>query len=100
MSVDFESGDTFSNRMELIMNNHMFDLMMLAIMVPTALIMFLYEYPKKWKERKFIFGVRNREEFKNIDTAERVGHGGEGGYAKRPFGPRQPGGPQHEPAQD
>ena len=54
------------------MNNHMFDLMMLAIMVPTALIMFLYEYPKKWKERKFIFGVRNREEFKNIDTAERV----------------------------
>ena len=54
------------------MNNHMFDLTMLAVMIPTAIILFLYEYPKKWKERKYIFGVRNREEFKNLGTAERV----------------------------
>jgi Predicted membrane protein len=63
---------TFSNRMENDMNNHIFDIVMIAIMVPAALIVFLYEYPKKWKDRKLIFGVRNREEFKNIGTAEKV----------------------------
>ena len=40
------------------------DIVLLIIMVPTLLIMFFYEYPSKWSERKFIFGVRNREEFK------------------------------------
>ena len=54
------------------MNNHMFDLIMLAVMIPTALILFFYEYPKKWKERKLIYGVRNREEYKNLGTAEKV----------------------------
>ena len=54
------------------MNNHLFDLMMLAIMVPMAFVLFFYYYPKKWKDRKFIFGVRNREEFKNLDVAPRV----------------------------
>ena len=41
-------------------------------MIPTALIMFFYEYPKNWKDRKLIFGVRNREEFKNLNNAKRV----------------------------
>ena len=54
------------------MNNHIFDIVMLAIMVPTAIILFFYEYPKKWKDRKLIFGVRNREEFKNTDVASKV----------------------------
>ena len=54
------------------MNNHMFDAIMLAVMIPTALIIYLYEYPKRWKERKLIFGVRNREEFKNMGTSEKV----------------------------
>jgi len=54
------------------MNNHIFDIVMLAVMIPTALIMFFYEYPKNWKDRKVIFGVRNREEFKNLNNAKRV----------------------------
>ena len=53
------------------MNSYM-DLLMLIIMVPTLLIMFFYEYPAKWKERKFIFGVRNREEFKEEKAASEV----------------------------
>lgn len=54
------------------MNNYM-DIILLAIMVPTLLIMFFYEYPAKWEDRKFIFGVRNREEFKTPDAASEIG---------------------------
>ncbi len=54
------------------MNNHIFDITMLAIMVPMAILLYFYYYPKKWKDRKLIFGVRNREEFKNLDAAPKV----------------------------
>ena len=33
------------------------DIIFVVIMIPTLLIMFFYEYPAKWNERKFIFGV-------------------------------------------
>ena len=48
------------------------DIIMLVIMVPTLLIMFFYEYPSKWRDRKFIFGVRNREEFKEDKAASAI----------------------------
>ena len=54
------------------MNTHLFDISMLAIMVPMAVILYFYYYPKKWKDRKLIFGVRNREEFKNLDVVPKV----------------------------
>ncbi|MBO6165722.1 MAG: hypothetical protein J6O17_05035 [Eubacterium sp.] len=54
------------------MNNHLFDITMLAIMVPMAVILYFYYYPKKWADRKLIFGVRNREEFKNLDVVPKV----------------------------
>lgn len=49
-----------------------FDVIMLVIMVPTLLIMFFYEYPLKWQERKLIFGVRNREEFKEAKASAAI----------------------------
>ena len=54
------------------MNNY-FDIVLLVIMVPTLLIMFFYEYPSKWGERKFIFGVRNREEFREEKASSAIG---------------------------
>ena len=48
------------------------DIIMLVIMVPTLLITFFYEYPAKWRDRKFIFGVRNREEFKDEKAASAI----------------------------
>ena len=53
------------------MNNYM-DIVLLVIMVPTLLVMFFYEYPSKWKDRKFIFGVRNRGEFKEQDASSEI----------------------------
>lgn len=53
------------------MNNYL-DIIMLVVMVPTLLIMFFYEYPVKWKDRKFIFGVRNRSEFKEEKAASEI----------------------------
>ena len=49
------------------------DIIFVVIMIPTLLIMFFYEYPAKWNERKFIFGVRNREEFKEEKAASEIG---------------------------
>ena len=48
------------------------DIVMIAIMVPTALIIFFFEYPKKWRERKYIYGILNRAEFKEETTASRI----------------------------
>ncbi|SCW62166.1 hypothetical protein SAMN02910456_02216 [Ruminococcaceae bacterium YRB3002] len=53
--------------------NRMLDIIMLIVLVPTVLIIFFLEYPANWKDRKFIFGVRNREEFKDAAAAERIG---------------------------
>ena len=52
--------------------NIIFNIIMLVIMVPSILFIFLYEYPKKWREKKYIYGVLNRTEFKEEKTAERV----------------------------
>ena len=48
------------------------DITLLIIMVPTLLVMFFYEYPARWQDRKFIFGVRNREEFKEEKASAQV----------------------------
>ena len=52
--------------------NIIFNIIMLVIMVPTVLFLFLYEYPAKWRDKKYIYGVLNRTEFKEEKTAERV----------------------------
>ena len=50
----------------------MFNIIMLVIMVPSILFIYLYEYPAKWRDKKYIFGVLNRAEFKEEKAAERV----------------------------
>ena len=52
--------------------NHILSIVMIAVMVPTVLILFFYEYPKKWRERKYIYGILNRAEFKEETTASRI----------------------------
>ena len=52
--------------------NRLMDIIMLVIMVPTVFILFFYEYPKKWIEKKYIFGVGNRAEFKEKNASERI----------------------------
>ncbi|MBR6403341.1 MAG: hypothetical protein IKS48_08150 [Eubacterium sp.] len=47
-------------------------LMMLLCLLPFLVIMFLVLYPKKWRKRKYIFGVRNRDEFKTEETEKSV----------------------------
>jgi len=48
------------------------DITLMIIMIPTLLIMFFYEYPIRWQDRKFIFGVRNRDEFKEENVSGSV----------------------------
>lgn len=50
----------------------MLDIIMLIVLVPTILIVFFCEYPSNWKDRKIIFGIRNREGFKNADASARI----------------------------
>ncbi len=45
---------------------------MFLCIVPTLLICFVQIYPKKWKDKKLIFGVKNRKEFKEGNEAEEV----------------------------
>ena len=52
--------------------NRFMDIIMLVIMVPTVLILFFYEYPKKWIEKNYIFGVWNRAEFKEKNASEKI----------------------------
>ena len=52
--------------------NILFNIIMLVIMVPTVVFIFLYEYPAKWRDKKYIYGVLNRTEFKEEKAAERV----------------------------
>lgn len=52
--------------------NRIMDIIMLVIMVPTVLILFFYEYPKKWIEKNYIFGVWNRAEFKEKNASEKI----------------------------
>ncbi len=50
----------------------MFGLIMFICLVPTLWIYFVQIYPKKWKEKKMIFGVKNHPEFTTGETAEKV----------------------------
>ena len=50
-----------------------FGLIMFLCIVPTLFICFYQIYPKKWREKKLIFGVKNREEFQQGETAQTVG---------------------------
>ena len=49
-----------------------FGLLMFICIVPTVLIMFFQIYPKNWKEKKLVLGLKNRDEFKQEPTAETV----------------------------
>ena len=49
-----------------------FNIVMMIIMLPSILFIYIYEYPKKWKDKKYIYGVRNRTEFKEEIIAKRV----------------------------
>jgi uncharacterized membrane protein len=46
------------------MNGLLLGLIMFICAVPTFLIMYFMMYPRNWKNRKHIFGVNNRSEFK------------------------------------
>lgn len=49
-----------------------FGLLMFVCLVPTVWIYFFQIYPLKWKEKKLIFGVKNRDEFREGETANEV----------------------------
>ena len=49
-----------------------FNIIMLVLIVPTVLLIFLLEYPANWKEKKYVYGVLNRTEFKEEKAAARV----------------------------
>ncbi len=45
---------------------------MILCYVPIVLVMFFWLYPGEWKNKKYLFGVRNREEFQKGETAEKI----------------------------
>ena len=49
-----------------------FGLIMFLCIVPTALITYYQTYPKNWKGKKLLFGVKNREEFQTGETLSAV----------------------------
>lgn len=49
-----------------------FGLIMFLCIVPTAILIYVQIYPKNWKERNLILGVRNREEYRTGETMEAV----------------------------
>ena len=48
------------------------DITLLILMAAALLIMFFYDYPARWQDRKLIFGVRNRDEFKEEKASSAV----------------------------
>ncbi|MCR5417713.1 MAG: DUF5808 domain-containing protein, partial [Lachnospiraceae bacterium] len=54
------------------MGNLYFGITMFICLVPMVWIMLFYLYPKKWNERKQIFGVNNRKEFQQDGVKEEV----------------------------
>ena len=50
-----------------------FGLLMFICVMPALLISYVLMYPKRWMEKKLIFGVKNRKEYKEGETAEEVG---------------------------
>lgn len=49
-----------------------FGLIMFLCIVPTSIIWYVQVYPKKWKDRNLILGVKNREEYRTGETLKRV----------------------------
>ena len=49
-----------------------FGLIMFICLVPATLIIFFQIYPKNWKEKKLIFGVKNRDEFREGTSENEV----------------------------
>ena len=49
-----------------------FSLTMFLCVVVTALIMFALVYPKNWREKKLILGIKNRDEFRDGATEQTV----------------------------
>ena len=49
-----------------------FGLIMFVCIVPTSVILFFQVYPKNWKDKKLILGVKNREEYRTGETLETV----------------------------
>ncbi|MBP5185203.1 MAG: hypothetical protein J6113_08855 [Lachnospiraceae bacterium] len=47
-------------------------LIMFFCIIPALLIMFFQMYPKNWREKQLVFGVKNRPEFKEDRTAQIV----------------------------
>ena len=54
--------------MNNIIEMRLMDIILLVIMIPTLLVMYFREYPKNWPGRKFILGIRNREEFRKDEV--------------------------------
>lgn len=48
------------------------DFIMIALIAVTMLVMFFYDYPGNWRNRKLIYGVRNRDEFRTSPASEEV----------------------------
>ena len=49
-----------------------FGLIMFICIVPTVLILFVRVYPKSWREKKLVLGVKNRDEFREGAKAGEV----------------------------
>ena len=49
-----------------------FGIIMFICLVPTIWITYALLYPRKWKEKKLIFGVTNRKEFEGPDVSDKI----------------------------
>ena len=47
-------------------------IIMFICLVPTIWICYAMLYPRKWREKKFIFGVTNRKEFEGSDVSDKI----------------------------
>jgi hypothetical protein len=49
-----------------------FSMIMFLCIVPTMIICYIQVYPRNWRGKKLVFGVKNRKEFTEGETAEKV----------------------------
>ena len=54
------------------MGGFVLGLVMFICAVPTFLLMYFLMYPRNWKNKKRIYGVNNRPEFKTEQSAEMI----------------------------
>ncbi|MBP8968577.1 MAG: hypothetical protein KBG42_04755 [Lachnospiraceae bacterium] len=52
--------------------NTFFGIIMFICLVPTIWITYSLLYPRKWREKKLIFGVTNRKEFTEPEVSEKI----------------------------